>query len=109
MEKENSLLVDEGLAAIRHSFDGAQYINDTARECAERMMLGEHRDLELPDSAIMEIYGIITSGEKVRLKRTNDNGDGFLVHIESYEDLLSLIKQEADAQLITGEAEREDE
>lgn len=100
MGSGNGQLVDEGLTAIRMAFDGHQFVNDAAKQCAELMMAGAHRHLEIPDSAAMEMYGIVTQGSGGAITRTNSEGKGFRAVISSYEDLAELFAGKLEAEYI---------
>jgi len=91
MVKGNGKIIDEGLAALKAAFDGAQYLSVEAKECSERIQLGEHRQQNIPDVLIMEVYGSITAGRNIALEFRADSGRGFVAHLESYEDLNALM------------------
>lgn len=88
----NGGVFDEGLAAIREAFMGATYLEPAAEECAELLMAGKHRELELPDAAAMEMYGTVTEGKNFEVQRLNKDGAGYMAHIESYTDLAAFFR-----------------
>ena len=85
--KVNGNDVDQGLMAINMAFKDAKYLCAEAKECAELMMIGKHRELELSDSNAMMMYGSVTEGKKFILERIGKSGRGYRVQIESYADL----------------------
>lgn len=92
MTKGNGHATDEGLQAIKEAFTDAQYLDPNGKECANLMMIGAHREQEIPDNLIMEVYATITSGRNVRLEFTSDEGNGYVACIEGYEDLINLMQ-----------------
>jgi len=105
MSKGNGEIHDQGLLAIKAAFDGAQYLNSDAFDAASLMILGKHREFEIPDNAIMEIYGTLTEGKKTQFSFTNESGDGYIVNIESYTDLVAFMQGTLPAHVITQGAE----
>ena len=91
MTKGNGDIHDQGLLAIKAAFDGAQYLNTDAFDAANLMILGKHREQEIPDGVIMEIYGTLTEGKKMALNFTNNAGDGYQANIETYADLVAFM------------------
>jgi hypothetical protein len=94
MTKGNGTMFDEGLMAIKASFEGAQYLSTDAFDAASLIMLGTHRKQQIPDNVIMEVYGAITEGKNIQLKLDADSdGDvGFIANIESYADMVAFMK-----------------
>ena len=87
-------VVDEGLIAIQSSFSDAKFLNSLGRQCAQLMQMGAHREFNIPDAIIMEVYGIVTEGANVEIKFQKDSGHGFKAQIESYADLIAFMKGE---------------
>ena len=98
--KGNGHFQDEGLIAIREAFADAQFFDIEAKEVSERIMLGQHRDKQIPDSMVMEIYGSITEGHKLELAFTSDAGNGYIAHIESYADMIKMLDGGLEAMLV---------
>lgn len=92
--------LDEGLIAIHMAFKDAKYLEVAAKECAELMKLGCHRQLELSDAAAMQLYAVVTEGKKVQVERRNTKGEGYLANIESYENLRDFFNGTLEAQTI---------
>lgn len=101
--------VDEGLRALRVAFQDAVYINDDARECAELMMRGTHRQLEIPDAAAMQLYEQVTMGQPVGLTRTNARGEGYRVLVRDYAQLAALFRGELLAEKVEAPPAANDE
>ena len=97
---------DERLMGLRHAFKDARFLNNLGRKCAEMIVLGMHRKQHIPDAIIMEIYGSITEGQRVELAFTSDEGNGCLTNIESYADLIKLMRGELAATPIVKAASR---
>jgi hypothetical protein len=92
---------DEGLMAIRAAFEGAQYLDADGKECANLMMLGAHREQQIPDNLIVEVYASLTEGRNVQLKFVSDETQkGYVACIESYSDMLKLMQGELDATVL---------
>lgn len=83
---------DLGLQAINEAFEGAKYLDPLAKECAELMKLGAHRDLEISDAVAMQIFGMVTEGKNVALRRQGSKGQGYLVTIETYRHLRDFLR-----------------
>jgi len=92
MSKGNGAVLDEGLLAINEAFKGAKYLEEDAKLCAELMMLGSHRKLEISDAQAMELYAIVTEGKKFEITRRNSKGEGYQANVENYADLLQLFE-----------------
>lgn len=92
MNAGNGQTHDEGLKAIRLAFKDAQYTDADGKECANLMMLGAHRSLEVPDNVIVEVYASITAGKNVKLGLKTDSGSGYTVFIESYGDMIKFLQ-----------------
>jgi hypothetical protein len=101
--KPNGKLVDEGLLAIHTVFQDYDFLCDDAFDCYQMMVAGAHRELELPDSVIMEVYGLVTEGKAAVVTRTNSEGAGYRARIESYAELLSFLKGELEAEVVSDE------
>ena len=93
-------VVDEGLVALRRSFADAQYLSSEARDVAHMMMRGVHREQQIPDAMIMEVYGAITSGKCIQLKMDADAGGGYIANIESYADMIKFMQGTLEAGVI---------
>ena len=91
MSEGNGKLLDEGLMALKASFDGAKFQSTDAFDAAGLIMLGTHREQHIPDAVIMEVYGIITEGKNVQLGFTAKTGKGYTANIESFADLVSMM------------------
>lgn len=100
MNKPNGKLADEGQLAMATVFKGATFLSEEARLCSQMMIAGAHREMELPDSAIMEIYGLITEGKPAVVERTNSAGYGYKARIENYAELLAFLKGELEAEVV---------
>jgi hypothetical protein len=83
--------IDKGLIALQQSFEGAKYLNGMGKKCAELMQKGAHREMNIPDAIIMEVYGVITAGENVEIEFKSNTGHGFKAQIESYADLIAFM------------------
>ena len=92
--------VDEGLMALRRSFDAAKYTSIDARDAAILMMRGAHREQQIPDSVIMEVYASITAGKNIHLDMKTDDGHGYVACIESYADMIKFMQGELFAGVI---------
>ena len=92
MGKGNGKLTDEGLMALKAAFDGAKYQDTDAFDAAGLIMLGKHREQEIPDNLIMEIYGTVTEGKNIQLEFTSKSGSGYVANIESFADLVGLMQ-----------------
>ena len=94
MANGNGKVIDEGLMALKAAFDGAKFLDADAKACSELMMLGKHRERQIPDNVIMEIYGMITEGSNVQLKldATADGDVGFIANLESYADMAAFMQ-----------------
>ncbi len=91
--KGNGELMDEGLMAIKASFDGAKYLSPDAFDAANLIMLGKHRENQIPDNVIMEVYAAITEGKNIQLGLDPKPGDiGYVANIESYADMVAFIQ-----------------
>lgn len=97
MTEGNGQIVDIGLKAINESFEDAKYLEPAAKECAELMMMGAHRKLEINDAAAMQLYAMVTENHKVKVERTFDSGGGYVVRIETYEQLRDFFNGELGA------------
>lgn len=91
-EGNGGTVIDEGLAALKMAFDDSKFYNNYAKQCAELIIMGAHREMNIPDAVIMEVYGSITEGKKMSLKFETNAGKGFIANIESYGDLISFMK-----------------
>ena len=91
---------DEGLKAIELAFEDAKYLDADGKECANLMILGAHREIEIADNVIMEIFGSITEGKNVKMTFATDSGNGYEVHIENYGDMVKLMQGTLDAYVI---------
>lgn len=92
MSKGNGKIHDEGLMAIKAAFDGAKYTDTDAFDAASLIMLGTHREQQIPDNVIMEIYASITEGKNIQLGLDPQPGDtGYVVNIESYADMVAFM------------------
>lgn len=98
MTEGDGQVVDIGLKAINESFHDAKYLEPAAKECAELMMLGEHRKLEINDAAAMQLYSMVTQNHMVKLERSFDSGGGYVVRITCYEELKQFFMGELPAQ-----------
>ena len=98
--KGNGGVRDEGLMAINESFRDALYLNEDAKWCADLMKIGKHRELELSDSAAMEMYALVTEGKNFEVTRRNTDGEGYRANIESYADLLALFSGDFMAEVV---------
>jgi len=91
--KGNGKIHDEGLLAIKASFEGAKYISTDAFDAASLMMLGTHREQQIPDNVIMEVYAAITEGTNIQLALDPKPGDiGYVANIESYADMVAFMQ-----------------
>ncbi len=97
---------DERLMGLRHAFKEAWFLNNLGRKCAEMIVLGMHRKQHIPDAIIMEIYGSITEGKDIELIFTSDEGNGYRTNIESYADLIKLMRGDLAATPIVKAASR---
>lgn len=107
MEKSNGngQVKDEGLLALKAAFDGAQFLNAEAKEVSERILLGQHRQQQIPDNLVMEIYATITEGVNMALEFTSDDGNGYIAYVESYNDMLKLLDGGLDVVEVTPDAQ----
>ena len=79
--------------AIKASFDGAKYTSADAFDAASLMMLGKHREYQIPDNVIMEVYAAITEGKNIQLGLDAEPGDtGYVANLESYADMVSFMQ-----------------
>ncbi len=85
-------VADEGLMALRRSFKGAKYLNSLGKKAAQMMMRGAHRNQQIPDAVIMEVYAGVTAGKNVQLKLESDEGKGYVANIESYADMIAFME-----------------
>lgn len=99
--KPNGKMADEGQLAMATCFKDAAFVSEEARECSQMMIAGAHRELELPDAVIMEVYGLVTEGKAAVVTRTNNEGEGYRARIESYGELLSFLKGELEAEIVS--------
>ena len=83
---------DAGLTAVQAAFSDAKYPSIEARDAAILMMKGAHREMEIPDSVIMEAYGMVTQGNSVEIKFKTDEGHGYMANITSYSDLIKFMQ-----------------
>ncbi len=90
--KGNGKMLDEGLIAINEAFRGAKYLEEAAKECAELMKIGKHRDLEISDGVAMNMYAMITEGKKFEMTRRGSTGAGYQLNVENYTDLAELFR-----------------
>ena len=77
--------------ALTESFKDAQFLSADAKAASEMIQLGIHREQQIPDNVIMEVYGSITEGKNIQLGFTNDSGGGYQANIESYADLIAMM------------------
>ena len=91
MSEGNGKIVDEGLTVINWAFEGAKYLSAEAKECAELMKLGKHREQEVNDATAIEMFAMVTEGKKFQLTRQGNSGKGYSVCIESYADLRDFL------------------
>ncbi len=98
--KPNGKMADEGQLAMATVFKDAVFLCDGARLCSQMMIAGAHRELELPDSAIMEVYALITEGKPATVERTNSAGYGYKARIENYAELLAFLRGELEAEVV---------
>ena len=97
MTKGNGQIVDEGLTALKQCFEGAKYLEADAKRAAELMLIGKHRELEISDATAMQMYAMVTEGKCFDMTRTNSEGIGYQVQIESYTNLADLFAGELEA------------
>ncbi len=95
---------DQGLLGLNAAFEGAKYTCIEAHECAQLMMMGRHREQEIPDGFAMALYDGVTRGQNQQLMRRGKSGAGYVVHIESYKDLASFFKGTLEAIEVEPEA-----
>jgi len=100
MSKGNGKMIDEGLAAIKLAFKDAKFLDADGKECANLMMLGAHRTVEIPDNLIMDMYGSITSGRNVELSFESNEGNGYTAQLTSYGDLIKLMQGTLEAAVV---------
>lgn len=93
-KKGNGKLRDEGLMVLKEAFAGAKYLEPDGKVAAELIMLGSHRERQIPDNLIMEVYGTVTEGKNASLTFRATSGRGYVANIESYADLILFIKGE---------------
>ena len=91
---------DEGLKAIELAFKDAKYTDADGKECANLMILGAHRNVEIPDNLIMEIYGSLTDGKNVKLGFKAASGQGYDVCIENYGDMIKFMQGTLEASVV---------
>ena len=94
--KSNGKIIDQGLDALKAAFEDAQFLSAEAKEASERIQLGEHRRIGVPDNIIMEVYGSVTEGTNICLEFTSDEGKGYMCSIESYADLIKFMTGDLD-------------
>lgn len=106
MSTGNGRVRDEGLLAINAAFEGARYLEDEAKRAAELMKIGKHRELEISDGQAMELYAIVTEGNRCEIERLNSKGEGYRASISSYKELADFFAGELMAEAVT-EPDRE--
>ncbi len=108
MSEKDGQEKDVGLIAMKVAFDDAKYLCPEAKQCAELMMIGAHRKLEIPDNIAMEMYSMVTEDHNFTLDRRNDEGDGYVVNIESYANLRDFFAGNLDAAQVSAEVAAND-
>ena len=92
--------VDEGLMALRESFKDAKFLDSDAKDAADLICLGAHREQGIPDSTVMEVFGIITEGKNCQLSLKTKEGHGYVAHIESYANLVAFVSGSLEAHIL---------
>jgi len=92
--------VDEGLIALRAAFKGAKFLDTDAKDAAGMIQLGAHREQNIPDSTVMEVFGLITEGSNCQLKFESDAGTGYVANIETYADLVSFMQGDLEVSVL---------
>jgi hypothetical protein len=98
--KSNGHIKDDGLLAIREAFKDAQFLNEDAFDAACLMKMGIHRQIGIPDSAMMEAYGTLTEGKSVQFTLKAKGGSGYIANLESYFDLVQFMQGKFDVEAL---------